>query len=166
MGVFVLFVLVMIGGLIQRTPLIESPPSPRPSPLGDFSFTLLSFLLSFPYLALVFLIGLRGDGPLYRFSWLVIAGNVFYLYFLSCSSVFGFNQYKHKFSKWLWATIIGVPFLFIVLYLIYLHIPPISFDTLLSYLGIALTMSLYLYLLFCSGFFVQEVITRKRISAA
>jgi hypothetical protein len=165
MRVFVLFALIMIGGLIQRAPLIESPPSPRLSPLGDFSFTLLSFLLSFPYLALVFLIGLRDGVLLHRFSWLVIAGNVSYLYFISCLFVFGFNHYKHRFSKWHWVVIWGIPFLFIILYLIYLQIPAIYIDDLMNYLGAALIVLLYLYLLFCLGFFVQEI-TKRRISAA
>jgi hypothetical protein len=166
MRIFVLFALIMIGGLIQRAPLIESPPSPSPSLLGDFSFTLLSFLLSFPYLALIFLIELRCGMLLYLFSWLIIAGNVIYLYFISCLFVFGFDCYKHRFSKWHWLVILGIPFLFIIIYLIYLQITFIYIDDIMNYLGISLIMSLYLYLLFCSGFFVQEVITRKRISAA
>lgn len=164
--VFVLFILITIGGLIQRAPLIESPPSPMPSPLGDFSFTLLSILLSFPYLVLVFLIGVVGIVPLHRFLGLIIVRNVIYLYFLSCSLVSAFDCYRHKFSRWHWMTVVGVPFLLIGLYLIHLHLPPIFIDDLLNYLGIALIISVYLYLLFCLGFLIQDVVTKKRASAA
>jgi len=49
MILFVIFVLITIAGLVQRAPLFESPPSPTPSRLGSFSFTLLAVLLAFPY---------------------------------------------------------------------------------------------------------------------
>ena len=161
-GIFMFFVLIMIGGLIQRAPLIESPPSPEPSPLGDFSFTLLSSLLSFPYLALVILISLSGVLPLYHFPWLVLAGNIIYLYFLSSLCVFCYYRYQHRLSKWHWGAIIGAPFLLIALYLIRFQTPPNSMDDWLNYLGVIFIMFLYFYLLICLGFSIQDVVTRKK----
>jgi hypothetical protein len=159
---FVIFVLITLAGTLQRAPLIESPPSPTPSRLGDFSFTLLSVLLAVPYQILLMGLGLVGGVPLYRFTWLVIAGNVVYLYFLSCLLITGFNRYRHRFSKWHWIAVIGLPFVLIVLYLIFLSIPSVFIDDLLNFLGVAMIMSLYLHLLFCLGFFVRDVTTRIR----
>lgn len=53
-------------------------------------------------------------------------------------------------------TVVGVPFLLIGLYLIHFYLPPIFIDDLLNYLGIALIISVYLYLLFCLGFLIQD----------
>ncbi len=156
MILFGIFVLITLAGMIQRSPITESPPSPNPSPLGDFSFTLLSFLLAFPYQLLVIWLSLIGVFPMYRFSWLVIAGNLVYLYFLSCLSISGFNRYSHRFSKWHWAAMIGIPFILLVLYLILLNFPPLFVDNLWNYLGVFIIVVLYLHLLFCLGFFVYE----------
>ncbi len=160
-GVFVIFAMIGIGGLIQQAPLIESPPSPNPSPLGDFSFTLLNFLLSFPYFVLVFLIGLVYTIPF----WLIITGDFIYLYFLACLTVSGFVRYKHRFSILHWAITFGAPFLLIFLILFYPRAPHISVDDLLDYLGIELIMSLYFFLLFCMGFLVLDALKKRNITS-
>ena len=160
---FVIFVLIILAGMVQRAPLIESPPSPTPSLLGDFSFTLLSLLLALPYQILLLGLGLVAVVPLYRFSWLVIAGHVVYLYFLSCLSMSGFNRYRHRFSKWHWAAMIGLPVVLIGLYLLYLKFPSVFIDDLLNYVGMSMIVSLYLHLLFCLGFFVHDAVTKTRL---
>lgn len=164
--VFVFFASIMIGGLIQRAPLIESPPSPVPSLLGDFSFTLLSVLLSFPYLLLLFGLSLAGVVPLYGFSWLGVIGNLVYLYLLSCFTVSSLNRYKHRYSKWYWITILGIPFALVASFLFYPRILHFGIDDLLLCLGIALIASLYLHLLSNLGFFLYDAIVKSKVSAA
>lgn len=157
---FAAFVLIMIGGLVQRAPLIESPPQPMPSLLGDFSLTLLASLLSLPYLVIT--LGLTVTLRLYNFTWLVIVGNVIYLYFLSCLSVSCVNRYNHRFSKWHWTAIIGIPLILVALYAVRLDITSIFIDDLLNYLGMSLIASLYLYLLFCLGFSVYDAVIKRK----
>ena len=156
------FVLITIAGYIQHTPIFESPPAQKASPLGDFSFTLLSLLLAFPYYIFIFALSLMSHVSFDRFDWLIPAGNIVYLYIITCLIVCGFYRYKRILSRWHWIVITCLPYCLVVLDLGYRHFPPIQLDNLLFYLIAPLFISLYVLILLLLGFFIGEKLTKKK----
>jgi hypothetical protein len=159
---FMIFVLITIVGYIQHTPIFESPPAQKASPLGDFSFTILSLLLAFPYNIVIFASSLMGHIPFYRLDWLVPAGNIFYLYIFVCLIVCGFYRYKRILSRWYWIAIACLPYSFVALDLVFRHFPPIHLDDLLFYLIAPLFISLYVLILLFLGFFIGDKLRAKK----
>jgi hypothetical protein len=159
---FIIFVLITIAGYIQHTPIFESPPAQKASPLGDFSFTILALLLAFPYYIVIFALSLMGHIPFYRFNWLVPAGNIVYLYIFACLIVCGFYRYKRILLRWYWIAIACLPYSFVVLDLVFRHFPPIHLDDLLFYLIAPLFISLYVLILLLLGFFIGDKLTGKK----
>ncbi len=99
--------------------------------------------------------------------WLFVATNVLYFYLLSCLLVVGFDRYKSRFPKWLWAIIIIAPLA------LQLWMTPSIFDqppstpgdwmeAMLYFFSTSPVGSLYLYLLACLGFFVYDGVKRAR----
>jgi hypothetical protein len=72
--------------------------------------------------------------------------------------VFSFNRYKDRFSKWHWTAIVGIPVILIASFLVYAGSTSIFIDDLFNHLGVALIASLYLYLIFCLGFYVYDAV--------
>jgi hypothetical protein len=161
---FMVFVLITIAGYIQHTPIFESPPAQKASPLGDFSFTILSLLLAFPYNIIIFALSLMGHIPFYRFDWLVPVGNIVYLYIFSCLIVCGIYRYKGILSRWYWIVITFLPYSLVILDLVYRHFPPIQLDDLLFYLIAPFFISLYVLILIILGFFIGDKLTKKKVS--
>ncbi len=159
---FMIFVLITIAGYIQHTPIFESPPAQKASPLGDFSFTILSLLLAFPYYFCIFGLSLMGFVTFYGFDWLIPAGNIVYLYIISCLIVCGFYRYERILSRWYWIVITCLPYSLVVLDLANRHFPPIQLDDLLFYSIAPLFISLYVIIMVLLGFFIRDKLTKKK----
>jgi hypothetical protein len=159
---FVIFVLITIAGIIQCAPFTETPPTQMPSPLGSFNFTFLYILLAFPYYLPLFAYAFTGILPVHQLPlWLILAGNLVFLYILSCFFISGYNRNKRRFSIWHWFVIFILSVSLVSIGLFHGRIPANHLDLSLLFVAVSLIASLYLFLLFCLGFLVYDVIKRK-----
>jgi len=158
---FVAFLLLTVTGMIQHSPITETPPAMEPSPLGDFSFTYLAIMLAF--IIQIPLIGLAFSGvvPYTIYPWLFYTVTIGYLCLLSCYSVSGFDRYRRRFSG-LGHVILGLSVIFGAWYQSLFSHPPILSDDLMNLLGAFLIGLIYLHLLVCLGFYIHDGITRHK----
>ena len=170
---FVAFALIAVGGHIQSWAFSDVPPKP---PLYDllspFPFWPMWMELLFPLVILSIPLRLIGIDIMSGPFWLFVVANGLYFYLLACLLVASFEHYGHRFPKWAWAMVVTIPLALSLLGLIvhalqyYFYLPlPTSLEALPYFLGSLLTAVLYLYLLFCLGFFAYDKIKRRDLAA-
>lgn len=161
---FITFALITTAGIIQHSPITETPPAPMselPSKLGNLNLTFLYLLLAFPYYIPLFIIGLTNVLPTYNFPiWLILGGNTIYLYFLSCALISSIDRYKNRFSIWHWAIIISLSISPVLFGLYNFHITLNRLDDLLFYLFIVLIIVIYFIIFISLGFVIYDRLKR------
>ncbi len=147
-----------------------TPPKP---PLYDLLMTLpldqnATFLcwlyLILPMIVIGFFLSVMGVKVWAVGLWLQILAHGAYFYLLASVLISSFNRYSRRFPKWLWVVILLAP---VALYLVgtmtlnpRAHLVPFSLATLAEEVWVVLPLlvvgSLYMYLLFCLGFFIYD----------
>jgi hypothetical protein len=167
MLLFALFAFIAVGGYIQSWAFSDVPPKP---PLYDllspFPIWPVWVLLMLPLILLSLPLSVVGLDVMTGSFWLFVGVNGLYFYLLSCLLVAGFNRYRGRFPRWLWAAILIAPLalrLLPGLIATILFGPPLmpgkspgAVWVISSLLFTSLVGSLYLYLLACLSFFVYD----------